>query len=54
MTSIELSKLKVEIINYDIVDLQNKLVPVLHQPTLPRSLTALRVFANKLVNELHT
>ncbi len=54
MTSISLSSLKIERINYDIDDLQNRLLPVLHQSQVPRSLPALKTWASQLLEELQT
>ena len=52
MTSINLSNLNVDQINYDIDDLKNRLLPVLHQSQIPRSLPALKTWASQLLDEL--
>lgn len=51
MTQIDLSNLKPEYIQYDLIDLRNRLLPVLHQPNLPRKYPALKAWAVQLINE---
>lgn len=52
MTEIELSTLKPETIQYDLVELRNRLLPVLHQHELPRARPTLQAWAKKLLDEL--
>lgn len=52
MTSINLSNLKIDHIDYDIDDLRNRLLPVLHQSQVSRSLPALKSWASQLLDEL--
>ena len=52
MTKIDLATLLPEKIQYDLIDLRNRLLPVLHQKNLPRSLPHLKNWIEKLVDEL--
>lgn len=52
MTPLELATLQPEVINYNIVDLQNRLIPVLSQSMLPRSSKALKIWADQWIEEL--
>ena len=51
MTTIDLSKLSVDKLEYDILDMKNKLLPVLHQQKLPRQKHDLIIWANDLLCE---
>ena len=52
MTNIDLNILKPETIQYDLADLKNRLLPVLHQHELPHARPALQTWATKLLEEL--
>lgn len=52
MTDIDLSKLTPEIIEYDLIDLRNRLLPVLHQQALPRKFPELKNWVENLTHEL--
>lgn len=53
MTEIDLSQLKPQYIGYDILDIRNRLFPVLRQVELPHRQNDLKKWANNIVNELH-
>ncbi len=52
MTTLDLSSLAPESIEYDVVDLKNKLLPVMQQKVLPRSLPNLKLWTTNMVMEL--
>ncbi len=52
MTKIDLENLTVKILEYDLIDLRNRLLPVLQQKNLPRSLPLLKAWAEDLLGEL--
>ncbi len=52
MTPIEIISLTPDSIQYDIIDLKNRLLPALHQAGIPRSLPTLKTWVNKLLLEL--
>ncbi len=52
MTGISLSDLKPEMVEYDLMDLRNRLLPVLHQQALPRQLSKLKEWVEHLTQEL--
>ena len=53
MSEIELSNLNPSYIEYNILDIRNRLFPVLRQMELPCSHTDLKKWATKTLNELH-
>lgn len=53
MTEIELSNLNQRYIEYNLMDIRNRLFPVLRQETLPRSQPDLKRWANDTLDELH-
>lgn len=53
MTDIELSHLNPQYIEYNILDIRNRLFPVLRQMDLPRGQPDLKKWAIKILNELH-
>tara|TARA_R110000868_G_scaffold144959_1_gene364441 strand:- start:1520 stop:2482 length:963 start_codon:yes stop_codon:yes gene_type:complete len=52
MTQVDLSSLESRITEYDLTDLRNRLLPVMHQESLPRTLPKLKVWAETMVAEL--
>jgi hypothetical protein len=48
----DLATLTVDILEYDLMDLKNRLLPVLQQKNLPRSRPALKAWAETLLSEL--
>ncbi len=53
MTEIKLSNLSSKYIEYNILDIRNRLFPVLQQMYLPNKQLDLKKWANKILNELH-
>lgn len=53
MTDIDLSNLHHEYVNYDLSDIKNKLLPVLHQENLPRKPSEIEKWTIVILNELH-
>jgi len=53
MTEIALSNLEQRYIEYNLMDIRNRLFPVLRQEALPRSQSDLRQWANDTLGELH-
>ncbi len=53
MTDIELSNLNWQFINYNLIDIRNRLLPLLNQNNLQRSQPAIKAWAAKLLDELH-
>ena len=52
MTEIDLSTLTPAAVHYDLIDLKNRLLPVLQQNNLPRTQPALKNWANELLQTL--
>jgi len=52
MTEIDLNKLTIESVSYDLVDLKNRLFPVLQQTNLPRARPKLQAWISNLLTEL--
>ncbi|HAT6958153.1 TPA: nucleotidyl transferase AbiEii/AbiGii toxin family protein [Legionella pneumophila] len=52
MTKIEFSKLVPKQIDYDLTDLHNRLVPVMHQPSVSRNTRELKEWATARISEL--
>lgn len=52
MTKINLENLTVNVLEYDLIDLRNRLLPVLHQKNLPRSQPMLKAWAENLLSEV--
>lgn len=52
MTKTDLSALVPDSIEYNLRDLKNRLLPVMHQKDLPRSLPMLKIWAGKMLVEL--
>ena len=53
ISTVELKNIKPDYINYDLRDLQNRLLPVLHQEKIPKAKSDVKNFAQTLLNELH-
>lgn len=49
MTAIDVSAISLESIQYNITDLQNRLLPVMHQKELPRALPKLKLWAENML-----
>lgn len=54
IATVELKNIIPEYINYDLQDLQNRLLPVLHQEKIPKAKADVKKFAQTLLNELHS
>jgi hypothetical protein len=52
MTEIPMERLTTDQIQYDLTDLRNRLLPVLHQQAVSRSVPGLKAWAEKLTHEL--
>lgn len=52
MTQIDLTTLTIDSIEYDLRDLKNRLLPVMHQQSLTRTLPRLKTWAATMVSEL--
>lgn len=52
MSKVDLTKLAPESIDYDLTDLKNRLLPVMHQQGFPRSLPMLKAWATTMLSEL--
>lgn len=54
MTDIDLNKLKEDFLDCDIIDIRNRLLPLMRQTDIPRAMPELKKWANKLISELQT
>lgn len=52
MTKIDLASLQPETIEYQVTDIKNRLLPVMHQQSLARTLPQLKAWATTMVTEL--
>lgn len=52
MSKVDLTRLTPQSIDYDLTDLKNRLLPVMHQEGFPRSLPKLKAWATKMLTEL--
>jgi len=54
MTDINLNKLKKDFLDCDMIDIRNRLLPLMRQTDIPRAMPELKKWTNKLISELQT
>ena len=54
MTDIDLNKLKTNFLDCDMIDIRNRLLPLMRQTDIPRAAPELKAWTNKITTELQT